>query len=252
MEKINFPKTPGKHRFKPLFRAEDLLKNLKGAFTYKKAVLIYSKELFKKFGEVYTLKHSSIEKEINPNGIYEFDGNRLLVHLSIGAPLTAVVAEELIAIGVKELLIMGTAGSLRSELKIGSIVVCTKALRDEGVSHHYLPNGKYVGPSRDLTKRIEQVLKKNDLNFAKGATWTIDAPYAETIQEVKRYSKAHISTVEMEAAALFAVAKKRKVKAAALFTISDILSVDSWSGFVEEEYRHEEIYPIFAKLAAMW
>ncbi|MGC8710431.1 MAG: nucleoside phosphorylase [Candidatus Micrarchaeia archaeon] len=252
MEKINFPKMPGKHRFKPLFGAENLLKDLKGAFTYKKAVLIYSKELLKKFNEANALRHSDIERRINPNGIYEFDGNRLLVYLAMGAPLTAVVAEELIAIGVKEFLIMGTAGSLRNDLKIGSIVVCTKALRDEGVSHHYLPNGKYVEPSKDLTKRIEKILKKKKVNFAKGATWTIDAPYAETVQEVERYSREGISTVEMEAATLFAVAKRRKVKAAALFTISDILDKDNWSGIIEEEYRHEKIYPIFAKLAAMW
>ena len=72
----------------------------------------------------------------------------------------------------------------------------------------------------------------------------------ETVEEVKRYSKEGIATVEMEAAGLFAVAKRRKAKAAALFTVSDILRVEGWSGFVKKKYQNT--YPELARIAGLF
>ena len=66
-------------------------------------------------------------------------------------------------------------------------------------------------------------LKKKGLQFFRGVTWTIDAPYRETKAELQHYKKLGISTVEMEASAMFAVAKYRKVKIASAFVVSDIL-----------------------------
>ena len=57
----------------------------------------------------------------------------------IGAPAACVVLEGLIAFGVKRFVSVGFAGSLQPDLRIGDIVVCDKAIRDEGTSYHYLP-----------------------------------------------------------------------------------------------------------------
>lgn len=54
-------------------------------------------------------------------------------------------------------------------------------------------------------------------------------------EEVAQYREEGVLTAEMEAAALFAVALKRTVSAAAIFTISDTLG-DEWSGFVTSNY----------------
>ena len=53
-----------------------------------------------------------------------------------------------------------------------------------------------------------------------------------------------------QSGALFAVAKKRKAKAAALFVVSDILRVEGWSGFDKAEYQ--STYPKMARLAAQF
>ena len=50
--------------------------------------------------------------------------------------------------------------------------------------------------------------------------------------------------------ALLAVANKRKVKATALFVVSDILNVEGWPGFVKAEYQ--STYPKMARLAALF
>ena len=105
--------------------------------------------------------------------------------------MTSVAAEELIAAWVSEFLIIGTAGGLNPNMEIGDFVLCTKALRDEGVSHHYLASSRYVWPNRKLTARIGRIMKSEG-GFRRGPTWTIDAPYIETVEEVKRCSKEFI------------------------------------------------------------
>lgn len=154
----------------------------------------------------------------------------------------------MIAIGVKEIVIMGSVGGLGKTLKISDLVLCTKALRDEGTSHHYLKNSKYISSNKELTERFGRYLDDEGINFTAGPTWTIDAPYMETAEEVLKYYMQGILTVEMEAAALFAVAKKRNIKVAALFVVSDLLRVNGWSGFIDQEEQRRTIYPLFIKI----
>lgn len=123
----------------------------------------------------------------------------------IGAPVAAVVVEELIALGTTEFINIGTAGGLQKHQQIGDIVVCSRAIRDEGVSHHYLAPAPYALPSPDLTERLKQTLTNATLPYAEGPTWTIDTPYRETVEEARHYQAEGVLAVEMEAAAVFAV-----------------------------------------------
>jgi purine-nucleoside phosphorylase len=127
-------------------------------------------------------------------------------------------------------------------LSIADIVLCSKAIRDEGTSHHYVANGKYAAPDKWLTGRLSEGMNACGIAHRKGVTWTTDAAFAETRQEIRHYRAEGVATVDMEAATLFAVAKKRAVKAAAVFAISDILG-EKWSGF------HDDISKGFDRLA---
>lgn len=105
----------------------------------------------------------------------------------------------------------------------GELVVCDRALRDEGVSHHYLAPGSHVRPSRSLTERLVETLYARDVAVRRGAGWTTDAPYRETAAEVARYGSDGTLTADMEAAGVFAVAEHRNVDAAAVFAVADSL-----------------------------
>ncbi|MBS0604522.1 MAG: nucleoside phosphorylase [Verrucomicrobia bacterium] len=153
----------------------------------------------------------------------------------IGAPVVAAKMEELIAWGVQQFISMGTAGSLQSKAKIGDIVVCEKAIRDEGTSHHYLPPTKYIHAPRRMTNKLQHQLKKADIPFLIGSTWTTDSFYRQTAEEVMHYQKEGVLTVEMEAAALFAVAHFYQVDLGAMFTISDSHADLVWQPHLEEE-----------------
>jgi uridine phosphorylase len=147
----------------------------------------------------------------------------------IGAPIAAVILEDLIAIGVTRFLSIGTAGGLQPDLAPGDVVVCTDAVRDEGVSHHYAAPEVAAAPDESLTEALERAIAAAGLPARRGTTWTIDTPYRETVEEVRHYQSEGVQCVEMEAAALFTVAAHRGVALASAFCVSDSLADAEWN-----------------------
>ncbi|MCJ7703601.1 MAG: hypothetical protein MUO62_18625 [Anaerolineales bacterium] len=87
----------------------------------------------------------------------------------------------------------------------------TRAVRDEGTSYHYLPPGREVQAHPQAVAAIETTLQSHQIPYITGKTWTTDAPYRETHQNVQRRREEGCLVVEMEAAAFFAVAQFRGV-----------------------------------------
>ena len=153
----------------------------------------------------------------------------LLGQFGIGAPAAAAALEELAALGTSSFVSIGTAGSLQRDLRPGDLVVCEAAIRDEGVSHHYLPPAKLVTADANLTGSLRAAMTQRGLGFRAGTSWTIDTPYRETVAEARHYQAEGVLCVEMEAAALFAVAEVRGLRVASAFTISDSLADLVWN-----------------------
>jgi len=152
----------------------------------------------------------------------------LICFQGIGASNVVAFCEEFIALGTKNIILAGAAGGLQKKDYPGKFVLPIKAIRDEGTSYHYLKPGKYAFPDRQSAAAIEKALKKHGLDYAKGSTWTTDAPYRETIRKLQKYRKEGVLTVEMEASAVFALANYRKIRAAGLFYVSDLLTEKKW------------------------
>ncbi|HEX9036118.1 MAG TPA: nucleoside phosphorylase [Ktedonobacterales bacterium] len=160
-----------------------------------------------------------------------------LVRLGIGAPATVTVLEELIALGVKRIIVIGTGGSLQRSLPIGSLTIATGAIREDGTSFHYAPAGVEVAPDAALSRALGEAVVALGSQVAFGPMWTTDAPYRELQSKVAVYSAMGALAVEMEAAALFALASFRQVQAALLLAISDELFHEWRPGFHAEELR---------------
>jgi len=152
----------------------------------------------------------------------------VLTNFGLGSPLMAGLAEELIAWGAQRLISISMAGGIQADLKAGDLVVCDRALRDEGTSYHYLPPGDYVAANPELVKDLAASLSAQGQTAHIGATWTTDATFRETDLEVVHYQAAGIKTVEMESAALFAVAQVRRAQAASVFVVGDSLAGGVW------------------------
>ncbi len=152
----------------------------------------------------------------------------VLTNFGLGSPQIAGLAEELIAWGAQKLISISMSGSIQPDLKSGDLVVCERALRDEGTSYHYLPPAEYVDADPELVSKLMSTFQANSLAPQVGATWTTDATFRETDVEVQYYQSAGIKTVEMESAALFAVAQVHGVQAASVFVVGDSLAGGIW------------------------
>ncbi len=230
-----YPQFNNKHQQKALFNAHTFVawkktKKKIGVRFPPKWIIIFDRKLLARFKR----KHSKAKK-INIASAME---TYVLPHMGIvrmtgiGSPHAVTVFEELIALGGKEFIVIGTAGGLDQY----GIFLCTKAVRDEGTSFHYIPHGLFAYPDEKLTKKLANGLTRANMPFENGPTWTIDAPYRETIAELHHYSKMGVKTVEMEASALFTVAKLRKVKIAAAFAVSDVLQEEKWDPQFDQKY----------------
>ena len=80
-----------------------------------------------------------------------------------------------------------------------------------------------------MTAALGAALQQAGHQFRTGISWTIDTPYRETMEEVRHYQAEGVLCVEMEAAALFAVAGVRGLELASAFVISDSLAELAWS-----------------------
>ena len=238
-----YPNFKNKHLEQALFNPQDYInwKNYLKRFyknTPKKYILIYSPKLLNYFKRKYKPKRIKIYSLIT---IYQYKDVGVVRMTGIGAPHAVTIMEELIALGGKEFLNIGFAGGLND---FGTFL-CEKAIRDEGTSSHYTLHRKFAYPHKGLTRRLEQCLLKNKISFKKGISWTIDAPYRETKVEIQKYRKQGVATVEMEASALFIVAKVRKVKVASAFVVSDILDDTKWEPKFHAKHVNQKLYQLF-------
>ena len=229
MSKKEIPILFGSPKDKALFTAKDFIKTTKSAkVKVDLAVVFFSNEIAKEVEKHYKLKVEGINLEDPHLNIMRIGSKKVLFTKSvIGAPASGTIIEEIIACGAKKILLIGSAGTLQDN-EIGSIVIPTKAIRDEGTSYHYLKPSKYSHPSKKLVKEIETILKEQIISYAKGATWTTDSIYRETIRKINKYRTEGVLTVEMESSAIFAIAKARKVQVASIFWISDQLGKKKW------------------------
>jgi uridine phosphorylase len=151
-----------------------------------------------------------------------------LAWISVGAPAAALVLEGSIARGVRNVLVVGSAGSLQPSLPVGSTIVVEGAEREDGTSHHYLPAGEVVAADPGLSALLEERARARGGEPVRGRSWTIDAPYRETVGAIRRHREAGVSVVEMEAAAIFAVCRVRGVRAGLIVAVSDEL-FEQWN-----------------------
>jgi len=173
----------------------------------------------------------TLGSEIGPNPVYlaEFDGKPVAVtHAGLGAPLAGAFLDELIALGAKKIVACGGAGVLDKTLEVGRVIIPTVAVRDEGMSYHYLPPGREVHQDERAVSAIHTTLDAHNIPHIDGKTWTTDAIYRETRGKVTRRKAEGCITVEMEAAAFFAVAQFRKAIFGQMLYAGDNLDSDEW------------------------
>jgi uridine phosphorylase len=145
-----------------------------------------------------------------------------------GSPMVMELAEELAVMGTRRMVLMTWGGTLQKDIQPGDIVVCNRAIRDEGASHHYLPPAKYIDANSALVNELVSAIQVRGAQCTVGTTWTTDAPYRETREEVMQYQAEGVKMVEMESAGLFTVGKVRALQTASVVIGMDSLASLRW------------------------
>ncbi|MCB0012413.1 MAG: nucleoside phosphorylase [Anaerolineales bacterium] len=156
------------------------------------------------------------------------NGDLTVMQGGVGAALGASFVEELIALGCRQFIACGGAGVLDSAIDMGSVLLPTEAIRDEGTSYHYLPAGALATPTPAAVAAIEAALARHGVPYITTKTWTTDAPYRETPGKIARRREQGCLAVEMEAAAFFAVAQFRGVEFGQMLYGGDDVSAENW------------------------
>lgn len=145
-----------------------------------------------------------------------------------GAPHAVMGLEKLIALGARNLWVLGWCGAIQRDLHVGDLIVPTKAVAEEGTSRHYPLHGKTPSADPELSRTLMDAMGIAGLMFRSGTVWTTDAIYRETPNKITHFQKLGVLAVDMEMSALMTVAAYRSAALSALLVVSDELSHLTW------------------------
>lgn len=159
----------------------------------------------------------------------------------IGAPIAATVTENVIAAGATSVVLLGGGAGLQTDLSPDDAILPTKAIRDEGVSYHYIPESEPVTPTASLVESLDDALSSAGFETPRGPTWTTSAFYRETLPEIRAYRDQGVVTLDMETAAIWAVCQYRDVATATVHELGDVLTTEEWVPETESERGLQEM-----------
>ncbi len=214
----------------------------------KVAVGVFSRHLFydvvEKFPclEVGMLKCANATREVF---ILKYkDVEVTLFMAGVSGPWISADIEELSAQGVEKFIIFGNCGVLDGKIEDCSIIIPTKAFRDEGTSYHYVPESDTIDIDLKYENDFIDVLGKYNFKYTKGYTWTTDAFFRETPDKIEYFKKNGAVCVEMEGAVIAAVCKRLGLDYFTFYYAGDNLDSTEWderslSGLVNIDKKKE-------------
>ena len=157
----------------------------------------------------------------------------------MGGPSAAIVITELATLGARRLIRVGTCGALDPTLELGELILAREAIARDGTSRA-LGAGSRAIPHPELTDSLAAV----DDNLRQGPIVTTDLFYDSNGREDQWASEGALA-VEMESATLFTIARSKRLEAASLLIVSDLIlptrSRITTNALAEAERRAGEI-----------
>lgn len=148
----------------------------------------------------------------------------------IGGPSASIALEELVKVGAKNFIRVGTCGGMDLDVKSGDLVIATGAIRMEGTSKEYAPIEFPAVANYDIVTALIDSAKKLNLPYHVGVVECKDSFYGQHSPELmpvnyelqnkwNAWLKLGCLASEMESAALFVVASYLKVKVGSIFLV---------------------------------
>ncbi|HBC74600.1 MAG: purine-nucleoside phosphorylase [Candidatus Wallbacteria bacterium GWC2_49_35] len=168
--------------------------------------------------------YNNVRGMLGYTGLYK--GKRVSVQGSgMGIPSIAIYANELVtSYGVKNLIRIGSCGSMQAEVKLYDIILAMTACTDSSYNKLVF-NGADYSPAADfgLLQRAHGAAKQMGVDAKVGNILATDVFYGENPDGWKLWAKYGVLAVEMETTALYTIAARHGVRALTILTVSDSL-----------------------------
>ncbi len=139
----------------------------------------------------------------------------------IGGPAASIAMEELIKVGARVFIRVGSAGGRQDDIPIGTPVVITAAHRGEGTSKVYLPAEFPAVADLDVTNALVDAARETGEAYRVGIGFTRDAYYVQDKVLNETLKQAGVVAAEQEAAVLYIIGSVRGVR------VGSVVSTDS-------------------------
>ncbi|MGM0605980.1 MAG: nucleoside phosphorylase [Halobacteriota archaeon] len=170
-----------------------------------------------------------------------YEGRDLTIcSTGIGCPSAAIAVEELHAVGVDTVLRCGTTGALQRGIEIGDMVVATGAAKEEGTSKRYESAVYPAVPDYDVLSALVAAAEANDEDVHVGPIVSDDAFYNESEAYVADWEAANLLAIEMEAAAIFSLSRRKGMRSGAICTVDGNLVEGTQKGADGEDELPEK------------
>ncbi|WP_224448921.1 nucleoside phosphorylase [Haloprofundus salilacus] len=185
-------------------------------------------------------------EEVSQNREYkivnaEYDGVALTIcSTGIGCPSAAIAVEELSRVGVDTVIRVGTIGALQEHIEIGDMIVATGAAKEEGTSKRYESPVYPAVPDYEVLTALVDSAEANDEDVHVGPIVSDDAFYNESDEYVEEWNAANLLAIEMEAATVFALARRKGMRAGAICTVDGNLVKGTQKGADSDEELPEK------------
>ena len=208
---------------------------------YAEAVLLPGDPLRAKYiAETY---FDDVEQRNSERGLLGYTGTYKGRPVSVqgtgmGCPGATIVFEELIQLGCKKLIRVGTCGGLQASHQLGDLIVAISAVPADSTAMHLVNNEPHCPTaSWSVIHGAVHAAKEIGQHVHVGPIVSSDLFYNPSEGQYERWSSRGVLAVEMEASALFTVAALRGIDAGCLLTVSDIVVEGEFKRITDEELR---------------
>jgi purine-nucleoside phosphorylase len=166
-------------------------------------------------------------------GLLGYTGSYLGVPVSVqttgmGCPSLAIVVEELVRLGARTLIRVGTAGVVAEQVLPGDLIVAHASVPNDGTTRQYLAGRPHAPTASFETTRALVDAAASHGGAHVGLIQTEDAFYATQPSDVPVLAARGVLAVEMEAAALFVLGHLRSVRTGCMLVASNRIGADAF------------------------
>lgn len=154
-----------------------------------------------------------------------FKGRRVSIMGSgMGMPSISIYAHELFDYyGVRQIIRVGTCGGLVADMQVGDLVLANSAGTDSAMIGHYAGGGNSIEADPVLLQKVNEEASARGLSIRAGKVFATDWFYHPDAGFIDRLQQSGVLAIDMESAALYALARQQGKRALTILSVSDVI-----------------------------